>query len=53
MYLKSILFSIVTFYNNYGTVHLLDINYIQYIFIYIFFLSLSPPPRSSTYALLS
>jgi hypothetical protein len=29
MYLKQILFPLVIFYNNCGTVHILDINYIQ------------------------
>jgi hypothetical protein len=29
MYLKQILFPLVIFYNNCGTIHILDINYIQ------------------------
>jgi hypothetical protein len=37
MYLKQILFPLVIFYNNCGTIHILDINYIQYKLIYIFF----------------
>jgi hypothetical protein len=37
MYLKHILFPLDIFYNNCGTIHILDINYIQYKFIYIFF----------------
>jgi hypothetical protein len=36
MHLKQILFPLVIFYNKCGTIHILDINYIRYKFIYIF-----------------
>jgi hypothetical protein len=46
MYLKQILFPLAIFYNNCGIIHILDTNYIQYKFIYVFFSPFLPASHS-------